>query len=57
MCDRLLVLWLVGLYGYLDDVYLDSLLYDPEGAAIADALDDIAHELQEIGYAPTGGRL
>ena len=57
MCNRLLVLWLVGLYDYLDDAYLDSLLHDAEGAAIADALDDIAHELQEIGYTPTGGRL
>jgi|TARA_R100000084_G_scaffold88947_1_gene42995 hypothetical protein len=54
MCDRLLVLWLVGLYDYLDDAYLDSLLYDAEGAAIADALDDIAHELQELGYTAQG---
>jgi len=57
MCNRLLVLWLVGLYDYLDDAYIDSLLFDAEGAAIADALDDIAHELQEIGYTPLGGRL
>ena len=57
MCDRLLVLWLVGLYDYLDDVYLDSLLYDAEGAAIADALDDIADELQALGYSATGDPL
>ena len=54
MCDRLLVLWLVGLYDYLDDAYLDSLRYDAEGAAIADALDDIADELQEMGYTAQG---
>ena len=54
MCDRLLVLWLVGLYDHLDDAYLDSLLYDAEGAAIADALDDIADELQEMGYTAQG---
>jgi hypothetical protein len=44
----------VGLYDYLDDAYLDSLLYDAEGAAIADALDDIADELQEMGYTAQG---
>ena len=57
MCNRLLVLWLVGLYDYLDDAYLDSLLYDAEGAAIADALDDIADELQALGYSATGDPL
>jgi len=57
MCDRLLVLWLVGLYDYLDDAYLDSLLFDAEGAAIADALDDIADELQEMGYTAQGEAL
>lgn len=57
MCDRLLVLWLVGLYDFLDGAYLDSLLYDAEGAAIADALDDIADELQALGYSATGDPL
>ena len=50
----LTIAWLVVLYDFLDDAYLDSLLCDTEAGAIVNAMDDIAHELQQIGLSPEG---
>ncbi|MGB1711912.1 MAG: hypothetical protein ACPHP1_05005 [Miltoncostaeaceae bacterium] len=50
----LTIAWLVVLYDFLDDAYLDSLLCDAEAGAIVNAMDDIAHELEQIGLSPEG---